>query len=181
MKMPRFVLCSMLFAAVCLSTVAYATPSVAFVDNLDGSITLQLTPTGGGSVATETAVSVSVPNTINITGVSIGDPSVFDTSNPGNNPFTGTVTFGLWQSGNDVFASYGSVVLGSSTPVDFLDISYTGSGTFEATALIAEFGAIVPLQFASITVGGGEIPEPASALMLGIGGLATLTGRRNRS
>lgn len=175
---------SMLFLALSLAASASyvsAAPMIGFVDNFDGSVTLQVIPSGTGSLATEIAATVSVSNTVTITNVELADSIIFDTENPGANPFTGGVTFGLYEDGNDIFASFGTGILMSSAPVDFLTLSYMGSGEIEAFGLLGEGGQLFENLSTSIVVSDAtqnNIPEPASLFLVAA---ATLFGAARRT
>lgn len=174
MTMNRFAL----VAAACflIASPAAAAPDIDLIDNMDGSVMLRVLPSGTGSIATELAVTIGGTG-ITITDVVVADVVVFDTANPGNNPFTSSETTGLYHNGNDVFASYGSMILSSATPVNFLQISYTGSGTIDAFGLVAE-GA---LNFTGLTASIDVItvPEPATVLLAGLALLGVASRRRN--
>ena len=124
-----------------ITSPALAVPSLAWVDN-GGSVTLQVTPSGTGSVALEVAATF----TDVIDAAVIADAVSFDTANPGANPFTGGTTNGLYTtelgSGN-VFAAYGSIVFNSATPVDFLTLDYSADGTFSVSSLVAAEGGVI--------------------------------------
>lgn len=118
---------------------ALAAPSLSFIDNEDGTVTLQVTPTGTGSIATEVFVSAD----FDLTTAVMDNSAVFDYENTGNNPITSTITTGLQNDlGNDqLFASHGSIVFNSSAAVNYLTIGYTGVGTISASgSLLAEGG-----------------------------------------
>ncbi|MEQ8850103.1 PEP-CTERM sorting domain-containing protein [Botrimarina sp.] len=133
-----------LAAVAAMSAPALAQPS--FTTN--GSI-LQVTVDAMGSVAVE----------VSITGSDIAPASgmpadtVFDTPNPGDNPFTGTVTNGAFVDGNNIFISYGSDVLSPGT-YDLWD--FTGTGTADVMGLIAQGGANFTGLTATLTLGGLE-------------------------
>lgn len=97
----------------------------------------------------------------------------FDTANPGNNPFTSSVTNGYAASGGgtELFISYGSGGnLGS--PVDVVQIVTTPGGDLTWSGVVAQGGE-------NFQVSGTTVPEPGSIALLGLGGLA-LTARRRR-
>ncbi len=158
-----------LLAAVCVSTVT-AAPMIQFVDNMDSTVTLQIVTDLSGSTASEIAFAVEVGGGLSLNSAMVVDP-VFDTANPGDNPFTGTVTDGLYTDfvANEVFASYGSAVL-SPGVYDFLKLGVSGYGTLNATGLVAQSAMSFSNLSASITV----VPEPATAalVLLGAAGLA---------
>ncbi len=168
-----------LVAVGCLLFVspAIAAPTIGFVDNLDGTVTLQVTPSGTGPIATELAAAVSGLGGLDITAVALVDAATFDIALPGNNPFTGGVTNGLQVDlvNDTIFASFGSIVLSSASPLDFLLISYTGVGTIDAFGLVAEGGQNFTGLAASIAVG---IPEPGTLLLAGLALLSGIGRRR---
>ena len=138
---------------------AVAQPTLNWVDN-GGSATLQIIPdAAGGSIAAEIGISF----TSAIDGATLDLPLVFDTSNPGNNNFTGGITNGLWDTNlgsGEVFASYGSIVFpASSGAQDYLTLDYSSSGTFsvESASIVAQGGANFSPTVADlmVTVGSG--------------------------
>lgn len=153
-------------AALAAAATAVAQPSLNFVDNGPGSVTLQVVTDANGSVATEIAAvdgGLLGSGDITFTNAFIADPATFDTPNPGNNPITGTVTTGLDLSNiatNEIFASFGSGILGVGA-FDFLTVEFTGTGTIDAFGIIAQQGVNHDV-ITSIDV----VPEPASALLL---------------
>ena len=140
---------------------ALAVPSLSFIDNANGTVTLQVTPTGTGSIATEILVSSA---DVDITSAILADAVTFDTTNPGNNPYTASVTTGLDLDlpGDQLFGSHGSIVLASSSAVSYLTIGYTGAGTISALGLVAEGGTNTPGLTASIPVGASAHPGDAN-------------------
>ncbi|QDV75518.1 PEP-CTERM sorting domain-containing protein [Botrimarina mediterranea] len=156
-----FLLCAAVFAAASLSPV-WAAPMLNFVDNNNGSVTLQVTPDAAllpGSLGAETALTVQGVG-VDFIGVSIADPAVWDFANPGSNPFTGTTTDGLYLNLplNQIFASYGSAVLNSPAPTDFLTINYTGAGSILANGVVAQDGQNFSNLATSIVVGDALLP-----------------------
>lgn len=145
-----------------------AQPSLAIVNNNDGSVTVQVVTDDSGSIATEiTAVDGGFLGTgdITFTGAFIADPATFDTSNPGMNPITGGITEGLYLDAlatNEIFASFGTGILGVGT-FDFLTITYEGTGMIDAFGIIAQQG-VNHDAFASITI----VPEPAAASLVAL-------------
>lgn len=102
-------------------------PSLNWVDNL-GSATLQIIPSGIGSVEAEIAIVSSNP----ISAAILSDAVTFNTPTAGANPFINTLTTGLYTDELDsghLFASFESIVLESDEPIDFLTIHYL-SGNF---------------------------------------------------
>ena len=172
---------SMLFAAlaaVLAASAAQATPMLGLVNNGNGSATVQITVDDSGSVATEiSAVDGGLLGTgdLTFTGAFIADPGTFDIENPGANPITGTTTFGLYLDAlatNEVFASFGSVILSPGT-YDFLTVTFEGTGSIDAFGTVAQLGVNHSL-FASIDI----VPEPASVSLLALACAAPLWRRR---
>ena len=58
----------------------------------------------------------------------------------GTNPNVAGQTTGLAfdDPTEQAFASFGSIILNTTTPVDFLTVAYTGTGTITASGLVAE-------------------------------------------
>lgn len=173
--MKSYLPCFALLAALAASP-ALAMPSLQFVDNLDSSVTLQIATPDNGSLAAEVAVVVDASPGLSITGVSIADPAVFDTANPGFNPFTGGITDGLYLdelASGQLFASFGSAVVPPGV-YDFLAIEFSGEGTLTASGLVAALGVNNTGLTASIDV----VPEPTTAALAVLGGLAAVARRR---
>jgi hypothetical protein len=115
--------------------------------------------------------------------------SIWDTENPGFNPFTGTITDGLWVDliGDRTFGAFGSVVLNSPNPVELFLIETSGlgpttirfgtaaSGHFSRGARIAQGVQ----NFDGIT-GSVTVPEPATSIYLFAGIAMTVFAKRNR-
>lgn len=159
--------------AVACAAPLSAAPMIQFVDNMDSTVTLQIVADAAGSTASELAFAVEVGDGLSIDSAMIVD-SVFDTANPGDNPFTGTVTNGLYTDfpANEVFVSYGSDVLSPGT-YDFLKLGVTGFGTLNASGIVAQLGVTGPTLTASITL----VPEPTSAVLVALCA-AGFAGRR---
>lgn len=163
-----------LFAATFVASFAsadtYVEPALNFVDNLNGSVTLQVVTTpSNGSVGTEiSAVDGSITGTGSLvfTNAFITDPSTFVHANPGHNPITGTITDGLYLDSlnqNKIFVSFGGSHP-SKGALDFLTIEYTGVGTINAFGLVAQRGQIHYPAMVSIDV----VPEPCGLLLMGV-------------
>jgi hypothetical protein len=171
-------LCAAVAAVACVSPVM-AAPSIQFVDNLDSTVTLQVVTTANGSLGAELAVEVSASPGLLITSAVINS-AVFDTANPGDNPFipgspVGGDTNGLWTNFplGQIFASYGSGVVSPGT-YDFLTLGVSGVGTLDAFGLVASQGQLNSGLSASITL----IPEPMSAALVGLAAFAGFARRR---
>lgn len=173
-----FAVLAALLAVVCASPVL-AAPSIQFVDNMDSSVTLQVVTDASGSLGAELAVEVAASPGLTINSATI-NTAVFDTANPGDNPFipgspVGGDTTGLWTNFplGQVFASYGSGIVSPGT-YDFLTLDVSGYGTLSATGLVAQLSVVNPGLTASITL----VPEPSSALLLMAGALGLVARRR---
>jgi len=83
----------------------------------------------GGSIAAEIGFNITGSTFLSAAKNATAWP--FD--NPGNNPFTGTVTNGVVTTANNVFAALGSTFFTSNTPVKLLDIVTQGSGPTTVT------------------------------------------------
>ncbi|MEO0531685.1 MAG: hypothetical protein AAF266_14085, partial [Planctomycetota bacterium] len=93
---------------------AAALPILQFEDNMDGTVDLQVVIDGPGSLGAEVAVAVEPTGTLAITGVTVNE-TLFDTPNPGDNPFipgspVGGDTTGLFTNllSGQVFAAFGA-------------------------------------------------------------------------
>lgn len=143
-----------------IATPALAVPTLQWVDN-GGSATLQIVPSGVGSIAPEILVSSL---DVDLTNAVVADAVTFDTANPGANPITSTTTTGLYLdlANDQLFASFGSVVLASTTPVDFLTIDYTGTGTVNASGLVAELAVNYDGLTEDLSIGAPQLPGDAN-------------------
>lgn len=171
-------LCAAVVAVACASPVL-AAPSFQFVNNFNNTVTLQVVTTGAGSLGVETAVTLAVPPTIDLLGATV-NTSIFDTPNPGDNPFipgspVGGDSFGLaLDLPNDrLFASFGSGPV-SPGAYNFLTIAYSGYGTITASGLVGAQGQLTSGLTASITL----IPEPTTTALVGLATLAAFARRR---
>lgn len=133
---------SLLFAMACLTGVSgvHAAPSLSVTSlGINGgnrewrvSITpdaslFTVKPAGlGGSVAAEIGFNVIGAGTSFVSGTK--NAVAWPFNNPGNNPFTGTVTNGIVVNGSTLFASLGSEFFTSGAPVVFLTLVTQGSG-----------------------------------------------------
>ncbi|MEM9914440.1 MAG: PEP-CTERM sorting domain-containing protein [Planctomycetota bacterium] len=119
----------------------------------------------------------TVDNNLN-SGYSIAEDTYyfdtnFGTANPGNNPFTSTETTGFVQTPTTLFMSFGtSTDLGS--PVSVIRI-VTPDDDIEFFGVIAQDG--VNNQVSGTAV----VPEPTTAALLGLGGLALLSRKRRQA
>jgi hypothetical protein len=162
-----------LFTALCLFTSAplIAAPSLQFVDHFDGSVTLQIVSDDVGSLGAELAVSLEASPGLSITNA-IVNTAVFDTANPGDNPFipglpVGGDTTGLFTDfgAGQVFAAFGSGIVGTGN-FDYLTLEYEGSGTLNTFGVVAQRGVVHDVS-AMIDV--NSVPEPTGATLVAIG------------
>ena len=171
-------LCAAVVAVACASPVL-AAPSIKFVNNLNNTVTLQVVTTANGSLGTELAVQVNTSPGLLITSAVINS-AVFDTPNPGNNPFipgspVGGDSNGLWTNFpmGQVFASYGSGVVVPGT-YNFLTLGVSGYGQLSAFGSVAAQGQNNPGLTANITL----VPEPTAAVLVGLASIAAFARRR---
>jgi len=133
----RYVL-TLTAATFLVATSAFAQPTLTVVDNgLNGSSNqewlVQVAPdaslfgANGGSLALELAFEVDLASTL---VSATPNSALFPFMNPGNNPFTGGVTFGVTTNtaANSVFAALGSDLFTSGAAVNVLTIEVSASG-----------------------------------------------------
>lgn len=123
-----------------------------------------------GSMAVELAFAI---DNAQLSGVNVNSV-VWDAENPGNNPFTDTVTNGLWLDliGDRTFGAFGSVIFDTPGPKRLFTINTSAelnatvrygtaaSGSATLGARIAQFGQ----NFNGYT-GTAVVPEPATLLL----------------
>lgn len=137
-----------------------------------------------GSMAVELAFAV---DSTELLGVDV-NTVIWDTANPGNNPFTGTVTNGLWLDliGDRTFGAFGSIVLTTPGPQRLFTIETLGSGL--TSVRYGEAASGVPTKGDIIAQGGQNfvnytgtvsVPEPTSAVLLALAALV-FAARRKR-
>ena len=97
----------------------------------------------------------------------------FGTANPGNNPFTSTETTGFVATPTTLFMSFGTST-GLGSPVSVVRI-VTPDDSIEFSGIIAQDG--VNNQVSGVAV----VPEPTTAALLGLGGLALLSRKRRQA
>jgi len=137
-----------------------------------------------GSMAVELAFAVDIAELLDVDV----NTAAWDLENPGNNPFTGTVTDGLWLDliGDRTFGAFGSVIFNAPVPVRLFTIETSAelnaavrygtaaSGSATLGTVIAQGGQ----NFTGYT-GTAVVPEPATAtLMLAIAAVAVFGRRR---
>jgi hypothetical protein len=137
------------------------------------------------SLAVELAFAIDDSDLI---GVDV-QSAIWDTANPGNNPFTGTVTNGLWVDliGDRTFGAFGSVVLNSADPVDLFLFETTGLGPttirygMAATGQGPGYGAIIAQagqQWEDYTGSVTAVPEPATVALSALALVVPLLRRK---
>ncbi len=190
-----FLAASLLAVTALFPVTVQAAPilDVSFVgSNVNGNLewVVEITPDGAllpGSMAVELAMGVQDST---IVGIAVNETD-WDFENPGSNPFTNTVTDGLWTDGSQLFfASYGSVIFPDPTSaVTLLTLETLGVGSTTllygdlATGggnegdLIAQDGMSFHDYSGSVV---GLIPEPATCLlaMLALAGTGVATRRQ---
>ena len=141
----------------------------------------------GGSMAAELAFSIDAP--ASLVNVVVADPVAWPLANPGNNPFTGTITNGTYIDlvNGRTFDAYGSRFFTSSAPTHFLKITTAGSGPTTlrygtAASGTSAKGNIIAQAGQNFTNYSGivSVPEPATSVLalLGMAGAAILARRR---
>lgn len=152
----------------------------------DASLFTNNPPNGvGGSMAVELAFAVDVAELLSVSV----NTTAWDLKTGGNNPFTGTVTDGLWLDtiGDRAFGAFGSIYFTSGNPVRLFTIetsaelsaavrygsAASGSGTLGAR--IAQAGQ----NFDGYT-GTAVVPEPATALLCLVSAAAAVFARRRK-
>lgn len=179
-------LAASLLAATALVAQAAPILDVSFVgSNVDGNLewTVEITPDGAlltGSMGVELAFGVLGSTIVDVTINEID----WEYSNLGSNPFTNSVTDGLWTDGSQLFfTSFGSTIFNDTTPVTLLTLETLGVGSTTviygdlATGggnkgdLIGQDGTGFHDYSGSVV---GVIPEPATCLlgMLALAGTA---------
>ena len=139
----------------------------------------------GGSIAVELAFAIDHTDLL---GVDVNTVA-WENETVGNNPFTGTVTDGLWLDliGDRTFGAFGSIFFTSDDPMRLFTIETAGAGLSAIRygvaasghpvngTRIAQFGTNFDGYTGSVTV-----PEPASVLLAGLGVamMAGISGRR---
>lgn len=132
----------------------------------------------GGAIATDSFTEATAANGIGTSGFSIEEDTYFfdgnfGTSNPGNNPFSGTETNGFVSTPMNLFMSFGSST-GLGSPVSVVRI-VTSDDSITFSGIIAQGGANNQVS------GVAAVPEPTTAALLGLGGLALMARKRRQA
>lgn len=136
-----------------------------------------------GSMAVELAFAI---DSTQLLGVDV-NTAIWDTETPGNNPFTGTVTDGLWLDliGDRTFGAFGSLVITTPGPQRLFTIETQGAGM--TSVRYGEAASGVPTKGDIIAQGGQNfinytgtvsVPEPTSIALLAVAGLAMAVRRK---
>ena len=142
-----------------------------------------------GPLAVELAFAIDETDLVDVDV----NTAVWDTANPGNNPFTGTVTDGLWVDliGDRTFGAFGSFDITTPGTLDLFLIETAGlglttlrygvaaSGHPSHGARIAQIVDGVAQNFDGHT-GTITVPEPAALVLLAFGGAWLAASRRRR-
>jgi hypothetical protein len=140
----------------------------------------------GGSLAVELAFSVDDP--VDLLGVVNATPAIWDTATPGNNPFTNTITTGLYVNliNDQTFGAFGSTFLTSPSPVQLFTITTMGTGSTTlrygtAASGTSAKGNIIAQAGQTFTYTGVvSVPEPATFALAIIGMACALVFCRRR-
>ncbi|MBX7075270.1 MAG: dockerin type I repeat-containing protein [Pirellulales bacterium] len=138
--------------------------------------------TGGSPLAVEIAVLVQFPP-VSATTV---NSTIWDTPNPGNNPFAGTITNGLWSSTDEgvttLFASFGSIILHEGGPVELLSFE-TAAGLWTTKLSWGQAASGSPVYGAVISqlVGQNAVSFAGQTGVVGLPGDANFDGFVNGS
>jgi hypothetical protein len=154
-------------------------------NNREWAVDIALDPIGGPtSVAVELAFAIDHTDLV---GVAV-NTAIWEAENPGNNPFTGTVTNGLWLDliGDRTFGAFGSAIIATFDPTRLFTIETLGSGLTTVRYGVAASGSDLGSIIATVDVYSGytgsvTVPEPASGLSAIAGcAVAGLCGSRRR-
>jgi hypothetical protein len=125
---------------------------------------------GPTSLAVELAFAVDESDLL---GIDV-NTSVWDTETAGFNPFTNSITEGLWLDliGDEAFGAFGSVVISSTSPQRLFTIETAGIGLTTlnygtAASGNPNFGNIIADTSLHRYSGSVTVPEPASMMMFG--------------
>lgn len=200
MSLSKFVCTAVLCAVAAHTSVAApiltVTPGGLNAGNREWIVTIaldtSLAPGGQSSMAAELAFSVDDP--VDLLNVVVGDAAIWDTPNPGFNPFTGEITDGIYISpiNDNSFAAYGSAIVTNDVPTHFLTITTAGAGPTTLRYGVAASGhpsrgarivqAVIPIgqNFDGYTGIVTVVPEPATATTVAFAALAIVAGHCRR-
>jgi hypothetical protein len=179
-------LCVALFACAAQAAPVLSVTSLGFDPGTSHSWLVQITPDSPpSSMAVELAFAIDDAELLDVDV----NTAAWDRENPGLNPFTGTLTEGLWFSliDDQTYGAFGSIVFSSTDPVELFTIKTSNdlpqtirygtaaSGDPVLGARICQHGTNYDGYTGSVTV-----PEPASSLLM-LAALAMLAGWRRRS
>jgi hypothetical protein len=153
-----------------------------------------LAPPSGTPLAVELAFAIDHTDLVDV-DVNV---AVWDNANPGNNPFTNTVTNGLWVDliGDRTFGAFGSINITEPGPVDLflietddfglttLRYGVAASGDPVRGARIAQLDITSPFFSRNFDghTGTVTVPEPTCLIMsaVGVAAVAVTSRRRGR-
>jgi hypothetical protein len=138
-----------------------------------------------GALAAELAFAIDGADLLSVV---VGDATIWDTPLPGNNPYTGTETEGIYIDliNDRSFAAYGSAIVNSMAPTHFLRITTAGLGATSlrygtiASPMPNQGNIIANSQGIHRYSGTAVIPEPASAALMLLGSIACAFSLRRR-
>ena len=179
------------------ATCAHAAPSLSVTPTGDNGAgdrawLVEVTPdpvdvsNGSGSIAVELAFAI---DDTDLLGVDV-NTAAWDHENPGSNPFTGTVTDGLWLDliGDRTFGAFGSINFSTADPVELFTIETAGLG--RTTLRYGEAASGDPVLGARMAqnavnydgyTGSVTVPEPASIGLTLLGLLVIGVAARRRA
>jgi len=153
----------------------------------------------GSPMAVELAFAIDFTDLLDIRANTID----WDFPNPGHNPFTGTITDGLWVDmiGDRTFGAFGSRIFYSGDPVELFTFETRGSGLARVRwgqaasghdthgSIIAQLGGTFQTPPGELTLfefsvtGAMAVPEPGSGMLaaLSLTTMALVASRRRRS
>jgi hypothetical protein len=138
----KSIACVAALGAIAAPALAAPSINVVKVSNTTGRI--DIITTAAGSIGAEINLILAGAT---LTGATINS-AIFDTANPGDNPFIAgspvggdTTGLGLDLANNRLFASYGSGSQPAGT-YKLLDFTYTGVGTGTGDGFVASIGAL---------------------------------------
>jgi hypothetical protein len=144
----------------------------------------------GSPMAVELAFAIDFTDLLSISANTVD----WDFANPGHNPFTGTITDGLWVDmiGDRTFGAFGSRIFYSGDPVELFKIQTQGSGLARIRwgqaasghpthgSIIAQLGGTFQTPPGELTLfefnvsGALAVPEPTCAALAAFSALAVV-------